>query len=312
MTKAEDELDKYGKRLLAPLRQAHDMDRPTAARERAKYMSQAEQLRQGVSVESNFARQQPARGISGIFQRRLSPSLVKVFAVSLIVLVILFGSSFTVYAAQGSLPGDPLYTVKSWSEDVRLTMTSSSESKLNLILNYTNRRAGEISKLAASGKTVPIQTSERYQDELDSALVLAADMGDSQMQYALGQIKHQAEKQGMSLEELITTLPPQAEPAIIHLQERLQEQVNLSTFGEKDPQAFRMEVRERQRGRHGASNKTPQSDNPMATPTEKSEVPKPNDGTKNNGSGSQKPTEMPGHDNQGTGGDNSGNGKHGP
>lgn len=239
-------------------------------------------------------------------------SLVRIIAAVLLALIILVSSSFTVYAAQSSLPGEPLYTVKSWSEDVRLSLTTSPQSKLDLILFYTNRRAGEISELAVSGVALSDKASARYQSELDSALQLAADMDDTHMQLALGQIKKQAENQGMTLEELISSLPEQAAPAIIHLQERLQEQVNLSTFGEHDPQAFRLQIRERQRDHQGKQKNTPDSAEPDVNPTQSSVNPQPTQG--DNGNGKQKPVDAPGHGGEGSGGgnSNSGNGKHNP
>ena len=237
-----------------------------------------------------------------------------VMTAALIVLVILAGSSFSVYAAQSSLPGEPLYSVKSWVEDIRLSLTTSPQEKLDLILYYTNRRTGEISQLATSGKILTDQAYERYQGELDSVLQLAADMNDTQMQDALGQIKKQAERQGMTLEELVSTLPAQAEPAIVHLQERLREQVNLSTFGEQDPKAFRQEIRARHQGHPGISKKTPDSGESYPVATENPVMPQSDSGQDDNGNGKLKSTESPGHGNTGSEGNNSspGNGKHTP
>jgi len=312
MTRAEDELDKFGKRILAPLRDAPSMDSPTVAQEKSRFLSKAEEIR--LELTSRFTATQQGRrwNVISFFQLRPTGALVKAMVATLIVLVILIGSSFTVYAAQSSLPGEPLYTVKAWSEDIRLSMTTTTQGKLDLILTYTSRRADEINQLAEIGKTLPEQTSVRYQGELDSVLLLAAEMNDDQMQNALGKIKRQAEKQGMTLEELITILPPQAEPAIVHLQERLQEQINLSTFGEEDPQAFRLQVRARQHGHPGTSKKTPESSSSTLPTTKGSGTLIP--GNDVNDNGKPKTTQVPGHGNQGSGEGNpsQGNGKHEP
>lgn len=312
MTRTEDELDKFGKRILDPLRDAPSMDLPTIAHEKSRFLSKAEELRQDLTSSTTATQQGWRWNIISFFQLRPTSALVKAMVATLIVLVILVGSSFTVYAAQSSLPGETLYTVKAWSEDIRLSMTTTTQAKLDLILTYTNRRADEINRLAVIGKTLPEQTSIRYQGELDSALLLAAEMNDEQMQNALGKIKRQAEKQGMTLEELITNLPAQAEPAIVHLQERLQEQINLSTFGEEDPQAFRLQVRARQHGHSGTFKKTPGSNSSTPTATEASGTLIP--GNDENENGKPKTTQVPGHGNQGTGEGNpsQGNGKHEP
>jgi hypothetical protein len=81
--------------------------------------------------------------------------VMKALVGTLIALVILIGSSLTVYASQGSLPGESLYLIKSWSEDVRLSFATSPQTKLNLTLDFTDRRMDEINSLVESGKTFP-------------------------------------------------------------------------------------------------------------------------------------------------------------
>jgi hypothetical protein len=312
MSKVDDELDRYGKRVLAALREAPSLDSARSAQEKSRFLGQAEKLRVALLLAPKAEKPQSSGSIFDIFKRKQGSYFIKAMVVTILVMGILLGTSFTVYAAQSSLPGEPLYAVKSFSEDVRLSLTSSSQDKLNLILDYTNRRSDEINLLAAKGKALPDQTSNRYQSELESALQLAAGMNDEQMQHALGQIRRQAEKQGMTLEELISSLPDQAEPAIVHLQQRLQEQVNLSTLGEKDPQGFRLEMRARQH-RHPSSSKiTPSSGN--ANPTDTSGMPIATDQENDhgNGSGNQKPTQAPGHGGQDSVQGNQGNGKHTP
>jgi hypothetical protein len=122
---------------------------------------------------------------------------------------------------------------------------------------------------------------------------------------ALGKIKHQAESQGITLDELISKLPEQAEPAILHLQERLQEQVTLSTIGENDPQAFRSHVIERQHRRPSSGKSTPASDGSEIQPTDDSGKDNPDNNGKGNGKDKGQPTEVPDHGNSGGGEGNS-------
>jgi hypothetical protein len=221
-------------------------------------------------------------------------------AVLLAVLVLLSGSSFTVYAAQSSLPGEPLYAIKSWSEDVRLSMTLSTKAKLNLTLDYTNRRVAEISELLAGGKVLNDQTPDRFQQELDNALQFAAQLDNTQIQNALGQIKSHAENQGMKMEELINTLPSQAKPAMIRLQARLAEQIQLSTFGESNPQAFRMQIRERLQKRLGP-NQSPTISQPESTSPYLIVTPMDGQNGSDNGNNMNQPTDVPGHGGTGNG-----------
>jgi len=317
MTRADNELDEYGKRVLAALRPVPPINPQVTAEAKKQFLIQGEVLRQELisqtgGVDLVLARRKP--NIMQLFQHK--PLMKALVAILLAVFVILAGSSFTVYAAQSSLPGQTLYPLKSWSENVRLSMTFSTKAKLDLVLNYTNRRMGEISSLLAGGKALNDQTSERFQRELEDALQLAAQQDDTQIQNALSQIKSHAEHQGLTMEGLIGTLPPQAKPAMLHLQERLVEQVHLSTIGEADPQAFRLQIRERLQKRQGPSHLT-DTDEPQSTPAEPTVIPMPagdEDDHGNGGNGNNQPTDVPGQggSENDQGQSTPGNGNHGP
>jgi hypothetical protein len=314
MTRTDKEFDDYGKRILTPLRPAPSMKPHMAAETRKQYLLQVESLRQGILSQPNKeAKERLTRQIKrfGLFQRM--PVMKTVAALLLVVIIVLAGGSISVYAAQSSLPGEPLYSIKSLSEDVRLSLTFSPKAKLYLTLDYTNRRMDEISGLLAGGKTLNDHASARYQQELDSALQYAAQLDDSQIGNALGQIKTHAENQGMTMEDLINKLPPQAEPAVVHLQARLAEQVKLSQFGEVDPQAFRVQIHERLQKQHGnkhsAGTDQPESASPDLTVTQE-----PGQNGNGHGNKTHQPTAVPGNDNPGNGKGQStpGKGNHGP
>lgn len=313
MTEADERLDEFGKHALSPLRAAPPLDPQEAARLKQAYLVQANTLRQSVSEPSTYNRvneRSKQRRIFWFIQQR---PLFRFIAAGLIALVILFvGSTFTVSAAQASLPGQALYPLKSWSENVRLALVLSPQLRLNLVLKYTNRRMDEISQLISSGQTFDEQTSDRFQQELDDALQLAAQLNDTQIQSALIQIRNHAESQGMTVQQLIGSLPPQAEPAILRLQDRLNEQVQLSSIGEKDPKEFRFQVHERQlqrkQDKHPDKTYTPGTTLPGISAT-----PMPGEDGDNNGNGKKESTQVPGHGEPGNDQDPSqpGNGNHG-
>ena len=64
---------------------------------------------------------------------------------AIIVLSVLAGG--TAYAAQGSLPGDLLYPVKTGGEDARLLLTVDSAARVELNLEFARARLQEISRL---------------------------------------------------------------------------------------------------------------------------------------------------------------------
>jgi hypothetical protein len=248
MTRADD---KYGKNILEPLKPVPPVDAQIFEQEKAKFLLHGETLRKDLLSQATMELTVQIQKNPKAMRTRKPLPLMKALVGTLLALLILIASSATVYATQNSLPGESLYALKAISEDIRLSLTRSPETKLEMTLKYTNRRLDEITTLISEGKALSQQASERYESELDSALWLAAGMGDEQMQAALGQIKHYAEKQGIIMEELVKDLPEQANPAIIKLQQRIQEQVRVSTIGETDPGTFRNKIHERQREESG-------------------------------------------------------------
>jgi hypothetical protein len=313
MSKTDEDLNKYGKRILSPLRQVEPLDPKVAAEERVRFLLQGESLRKDLSSSHTDASSSKADRRLNTLRSKQPLPLFKALIAAILVAILLLGSSFTVFAAQNSLPGEPLYTLKSISEDIRLSMAFSAETKLDLTLSFTNRRVNEISGLFSEGQALPVQTSDRYQQELEHVLELAAKMDDQQMQVALGKIKKVAENQGMTMEELLASLPEQASPAIIHLQERLQEQVMLSSFGVSDPQAFRNQISVRKQMRQGLKI-TSEPEQAESTQGISSNTPMPEPGDNGKGNDMNQPTEMQGHKGPGNGQGQSSpaDGKHGP
>jgi acyl CoA:acetate/3-ketoacid CoA transferase alpha subunit len=317
MKRAERELDEFGKKLFAPLHQVPPLDSRMMEQEKAHFLLEAENLRQNMipgmaGVKSHKMGHQPAR-LQGLF----SLPVYKALVIGVLVLILLTASSFTVFAAQSSLPGQALYPVKSASEDVALTLAFSPSTRLNLTLQFTNRRMNEIQALVAEGKPVPDQTTDLYQQELNSALQLATQMNNQQMQTALSEIKTRAQDQGLSVGQIITHQPHQATPAMVHLQERLQEQVQLSTMGEANPQEFRSQMQQREHLRHGEKQSSATEEieaTSAAVPILATATPA---GGEENAGGANpiaQPTEMPGNKSNGNkpGQSTSGNGNHGP
>lgn len=106
-----------------------------------------------------------------------------------IILIVLVAISTTglaaVYAALQAIPGENLYGVKIWSEDVRLDLTSDPESAANLHLLFMNRRLEEIQAIAGEGKTEELQTvSRNFFSHFREVEDLAENMEDGTFYYA--------------------------------------------------------------------------------------------------------------------------------
>jgi hypothetical protein len=85
----------------------------------------------------------------------------------------------TVYASQASLPGDVLYPVKTWSEDVQIDWTTDPESKLDLSMEFTDRRLDEIEQLISSGVAVEDSVLLGLENDLDSTLAYLSQIPDA-------------------------------------------------------------------------------------------------------------------------------------
>jgi len=300
MSRAENELDEFGKRALAPLRSASPIDLAKAGQIKSQFLAQAESFRQDLATQLNPEHGGDARRISGFpWLVHPSPLLKAAFAVLIALVIVLASSGITVFAAQDSLPGDRLYPLKTWSENLRYSLTFSTQSRLNLTLDYTNSRVNEISSLVAQGRIVSDQTSDQYQQELNNALELAAQMNDTQLESALQQIMSHAGKQEMIVQRLIGQLPPQAQPAMRLLQERLQAQLQLSALGKADPKTFRMEIQERLQRQNGPGG-SPGNQQPGIGPGFPNGTPAPNEGdSTGDGYKSGQSTQMPQNDGDG-------------
>ncbi|MCU0485694.1 MAG: DUF5667 domain-containing protein [Anaerolineales bacterium] len=268
MAKNKKELDEYLAGKLSLLEQVSPINPQAAAEERQKFLMQAAQLR-AAGVQRPV--QPRARGISGWLvalrshQRRAASQLV--LALVLALALIMGSAGATVYAAQQSLPEEALYPLKIWTEDTRLSLTHSPESRLELMLDFSSRRLAEIADLRSQGKPVPETTFTRAQQQLDLALQIAAEMNDQQLVQALGQIRQQAEVQTEQMKIWMGSSPDTVDPVLEQLRTRLQTQAEVAAEGELDPEAFRQLVRAWTRERlrpapeNGDTETTPKSPN---------------------------------------------------
>src|SRR3989344_8256453 len=115
--------------------------------------------------------------------QRFTPSPYVVFSFSLrsmvalsLVFVVLVGSG-TVYAAQGTVPGDVLYTVKvSVTEPVRAALAFSDEAKIEFHAEVAEERLEEAETLASEGRltaAVVVQLETSLESHVQEVEVLA-------------------------------------------------------------------------------------------------------------------------------------------
>ncbi len=293
MTPTENELDEHLYRLLDRARTAPPLDPQIVAQERAKFLAQGELFRSAASQTKSRRHIGWINTLVIAFQRKERiPMLHTLIAIIVTITLFFGGAGATVYAAQGSLPDEALYPIKTWSENVRLSLAGSSQGKLDLTLEFTERRVAEIVDLQASARQVPEGVVNRLQEELDAALRIAAGMNDSQMVQALEQIRLRAETQSQIMTALMAGGSGQEGQVLARIQERLQEQTQLAAGGEADPQGFRLQVRNRDR--QNRPTQAPNPTQPGPNPHTPSAMPSPTGNSYGPGPGGNQATGTPG------------------
>ncbi len=237
-------------------------DPATAARGEAAFLKRAAEIGSAVSREQKTGPMIWISAIGSIFRRKENtPMLKPLFAAVIAVMLFFGGTGATVYAAQGSQPDQTLYPVKTWSEDALVSLAGTPRSRLNYDLDFSDRRIMEIAGLLSAGNPIPEMVVTRLQIELQQALELAAGMDDPQMLQQLEQIRLRAEAQLRKMNGLMSDAPESAQPALLKVRTRIQQQVQLATMGKMDPQGFKMQVQQQGQYQNGSGGQTPKPEN---------------------------------------------------
>jgi len=101
-------------------------------------------------------------------------------AVAGIVLVLIVGGG-TAYAAEGALPGQPLYAVKiNVNEPVEVALATTPQAKVAVETQLAQRRVAEAEALASQGSldaTTSDELEHNFDEHAQAALALAANIG---------------------------------------------------------------------------------------------------------------------------------------
>lgn len=159
-------------------------------------------------------------------------------SIVLVVAVLLGGSGLTAYAAQDSLPNEPLYSVKLFIEDARYSLTSTPEAQVDLLVAFTNNRVDEAVALTQQGKEISEELIDSVETKLQTMLQLAANMDGEDAEEAFLRIRIHLRTRT----ELMTMLgqPDDVDPTLEQLQARLENTRRLAEAGEEDFQKFQL------------------------------------------------------------------------
>jgi hypothetical protein len=151
MTEREDGLDGATEQAFERLRAVPPYNKGRQAAHRAVFVRQADDYRRLDAVASQPADDPERRTTSMQFPGSKRWAWVGAFAA--LVLVFALGLGGVIYAADGAVPGDPLYSLDQAFESARLSLTRKPESTITLLQSMAEERLQEAEALSSQGDT---------------------------------------------------------------------------------------------------------------------------------------------------------------
>lgn len=227
-----NEINPRLKKQLESLQETPERDFLQSHRGKEVFLAQAKSLKPRQAPKSH--RRVPRR-------RSWVPRLASILA---ILLIAFFSIGGTVYAAQGSLPDDLLYPVKTLTEDIQIGLESDPQDRLDLHASFANRRLAEIQAQVDAGEEVSEKALARLEKHTDKMLQEAAQLGEQGLENALTQIQQNLQKQNQIMGILQKQTPGHTEKGLNKAQENILERLQLVKNGIKEPQGFKEKMKE--------------------------------------------------------------------
>lgn len=244
--RTEQEFDPKLAQALKQLGQVPPREAHTAARGRARFLAEAGKILPPVSASAS-QRHKDWRS----FSRKERFQMNAVIAVIASLVLLFGGSAATVAAAQDDLPNEPLYAVKTLSEDARLWLNTDPQGELDMLMELANLRIEEMYMLAMEGSTPPAEVTSRLETHIQEALQVAAGMDSQSMQGALEQIHTEL----MLQQQLMQIMQNQSSGEISQVMEQtrtmVENRIRMVEEGMGNPQGFQNSVRTEEEMRTG-------------------------------------------------------------
>jgi len=125
----------------------------------------------------------------------------------------------TAYAAQASLPGDPLYSVKLGTEQAGMLLAGDDSIRAERALSLAERRVREMVTLAERGRSQDLGMAvEKYEHALDTALARMEAIGDAAAAGSISELVAEATAEHLSALDRVNDMlvSSEAKEAITH------------------------------------------------------------------------------------------------
>ncbi|MBE0431618.1 MAG: hypothetical protein IBX67_07305 [Dehalococcoidia bacterium] len=111
----------------------------------------------------------------------------------------------TAYAAQASLPGDPLYSVKLGTEQAGMLLTGDDSTRAERALSLAERRVREMVTLSERGRSQDLGLAvEKYEYALNTALARMEAAGDAAAGGSIGELVAEATVRHLSVLDTVS------------------------------------------------------------------------------------------------------------
>ena len=272
MNKEKNILEPDLQRRFELLKGIPDRDLNRASEGRSIFLTQAHQMRvensKGQAVSEGFISRlnyKLSRKLFDpdrlIFTRKERYKMLATVASLILTLTILFGGAgATVYAAQDSLPNEPLYGLKIAAEDLRMELTREPQAQFEFSLDMGKERMREMLMLYSEGKPIPEGTALRYENHLKNAFQLAAQFDDPAMVQAAQQIRAMIQEQERIMTQAMTNAPEFVDSQFNRIREMVQERIRLMDCDLEDPLALRQMLQQQFREQLGQPETPPSGD----------------------------------------------------
>jgi hypothetical protein len=240
----EKEIDPRLLKWFKSLEEVPPSDALRYAAQRANFLDEAQKLAPAVS--KSFVRRQngwklPVWLIPKVRQEH--KPMFQIFSTLLLAITLLLGAGgITTFAAQDSLPDEPLYALKLWSEETRLSLADHQQDWL-LAMEFAERRAAEIGRMVENDQVPPEALQVRLRQQVEQAIRLAVSRPDDEARQALEQVRLRLEEQDQKMVMLQGGLCPQAEAALIRARETIRERIRWAESGIQEPNQLREHFR---------------------------------------------------------------------
>jgi len=156
---------------------------PSLAAGRARFLAQAQKLREGRSSRRSHA----SPGIVAWPWGNVGTALLRPVVSVLIAAIMLSLVAFTAQAASQSLPGSPFYPVKLAVERTQVAVTFDAEAEARLETMLAHRRLSEVRLLAQAGHEPDTSTLDRLEKQWSISLRAIAAVEDQETAILLAQ-----------------------------------------------------------------------------------------------------------------------------